>query len=67
MPSFDKYTNYNENAGVSGVVFGHKSNVLEVEMNEMQEVQKSMLRRTIRAVMGDGITDLSKIVYGRTA
>ena len=63
MPSFDKYTNYNENAGVSGVVFGHKSNVLEVEMNEMQEVQKSMLRRTIRAVMGDGITDLSKIVY----
>lgn len=63
MPSFDKYTNYNENAGVSGVVFGHKSNVLEVEMNEMQEIQKTMLRRTIRSIMGDGVTDLSKVVY----
>lgn len=63
MPSFDKYTNYNENAGVSSVVFGHKSNVLEVEMNEMQEIQKTMLRRTIRSIMGDGVTDLSKVVY----
>ena len=33
MPNFDKYSNYNENAGVSGVVFGSGANVLEVEMN----------------------------------
>ena len=38
MPNFDKYSNYNENAGVSGVVFGSGANVLEVEMNEMQKV-----------------------------
>ena len=63
MADFSKYTNYDEHAGVSGVVFGSKSSVLEVEMNEMQEVQKTMLRNTIHNLMGDGITDLSKIIY----
>lgn len=63
MPSFDKYTNYREDAGVSSVVFGKNTNVLEVEMNEMQEIQKTMLRRAIKHFMGDGITDLSKLIY----
>lgn len=60
---FDKYSNYNENAGVSSVVYGAEKPVLEVEMNEMQEVQKTMLRRVVKNTLGDGITDLSKIVY----
>lgn len=60
---FDKYTNYKENAGVSSVVFGAEKPVLEVEMNEIQEVQKTMLRRVVKNTLGDGITDLSKIVY----
>lgn len=63
MASFDKYSNYKNNAGVSGVVFGAEKPILEVEMNEVQEVQKSMLRKAIKNLMGDGITDLSKIVY----
>lgn len=63
MPSFDKYTDYNPKAGVSSVVFGKNSNVLEVEMNEVQEVQKHMLRTAIKNLMGDGVTDLSKITY----
>ena len=63
MADFSKYTNYDEHAGVSGVVFGSKSSVIEVEMNEMQEVQKTMLRNAIHNLMGDGITDLSKITY----
>lgn len=63
MASFDKYSNYKDNAGVSGVVFGAEKPILEVEMNEVQEVQKSMLRKAIKNLMGDGITDLSKIVY----
>ena len=63
MASFDKYTNYNENAGVSSVVFGTGSNVLEVEFNEVQEVQKTMLRRAVKGLLGNGISDLSKITY----
>ena len=63
MASFDKYTNHRDNAGVSGVVFGAEKPLLEVEMNEVQEIQKSMLRRAIKNIIGDGVTDLSKIVY----
>lgn len=63
MADFSKYTNYDKHAGVSSVVFGSKSSVIEVEMNEMQEVQKTMLRSAIYNLMGDGITDLSKITY----
>lgn len=63
MASFDKYTNYKDNAGVSGVVFGAEKPLLEVEMNEMQEVQKTMLRNAIKSIMGDGITDLGKITF----
>ena len=63
MASFDKYTNHRDNAGVSGVVFGAEKPLLEVEMNEVQEIQKNMLRRAIKNIIGDGVTDLSKIVY----
>lgn len=63
MGSFDIYTNYNNTAGVSGVVFGAKKAVLEVELNEMQEISKNMLRDLIKNVVGDGITDISKITY----
>lgn len=63
MASFDKYSNYKDNAGVSGVVFGAEKPLLEVELNEMQEVQKTMLRRAIKNILGDGVTDISKVVY----
>lgn len=63
MADFNKYTNYKDNAGISSVVFGANSTVLEVELNEMQEIQKTMLRRTLKSVFGDGITDISKIKY----
>lgn len=63
MASFDVYSNYKNNAGVSGVVFGAEKPVLEVEVNEVQEIQKTMLRRAIKNIMGDGITDLSRVVY----
>ena len=63
MASFDKYSNYNENAGVSGVVFGAEKPLLEVELNEVQEIQKSMLRNAIKNLLGDGITNLGKITY----
>lgn len=67
MSDFSKYTNYNEQAGVSGVVFGAKSPVIECEMNEVQEVQRTMLNRTIRRLLGNGISNLSKITYDNGA
>ena len=63
MADFSKYTNYKSNAGVSGVVFGANSTVLEVELNEMQEIQKIAMRDLIRNIVGNGITDISKLVY----
>lgn len=63
MSSFDKYTNYNDQAGVSGVVFGANKSVLEVELNEAQEINKKLLSNMISKVCGDGITDITKITY----
>lgn len=51
---FTKYTNYLNNAGVTGVVFGADSPILEVELNEMQEIQKDMLLEVIRSTHLDG-------------
>ena len=59
---FSKYTNYKDNAGISSVIFGANSSILEVELNEMQEIQRTMLRTLIKNVIGDGINDLNKIL-----
>lgn len=63
MANFDRYTNYKDNAGVSGVVFGADSTVLEVELNEMQEIQKHMMHELVKNIVGSGISDLSKLTY----
>lgn len=63
MADFTKYTNYKDNAGVSSVVFGANATVLEVELNEMQEIQMHTMREFVRNVIGNGITDISKLVY----
>lgn len=63
MSAFDKYTNYNDQAGVSGVVFGANKSVLEVELNEVQEINQKLLRNMIAKICGDGITDITKITY----
>lgn len=63
MSDFTKYTNYKDNAGVSGVVFGAHSAVLEVELNEMQEISKNMFRDFVKAAIGDGVTDKKAITF----
>lgn len=63
MDHFDRYTNYNDQSGVSSVVFGSGKSVLEVELNEMQEIFKTSLHNMIVGVCGNGITDASKITY----
>lgn len=66
MADFNKYTNYKDRYGVSGVVFGANATVLEVELNEMQEIQSNMLRDAINAIVGVDsstvfVTDLDDI------
>jgi len=63
MDHFDRYTNYNDQSGVSSVVFGSGKSVLEVELNEIQEIFKTSLRSIIAGVCGNGITDANKITY----
>lgn len=63
MDHFDRYTNYNDQSGVSSVVFGSGKSVLEVELNEIQEIFKTSLHNMIAGVCGNGITDASKITY----
>ena len=63
MASFDKYTNYQNTAGVSGVVFGAEKAVLEVELNEMQEIGKTYMRDFFKSVIGNGITNISALTY----
>lgn len=63
MADFDKYTNYQGNAGVSGVVFGAEKAVLEVELNEMQEISKTHMRDFFKSVIGNGITNISALTY----
>lgn len=63
MASFDKYSNYKGNAGVSGVVFGANKTVLEVELNEVQDIQSNAMHNVLHKVVGDGITDLTKLTY----
>lgn len=61
MGSFDIYSNYRNNAGVSGVVFGAEKGVLEVELNELQEISKHRLKTLASIMVRNGISDVSKI------
>lgn len=58
MASFDRYTNYTEKTSFSGVVAGDKKPFLEVEMNEVQEIFNTKLKR-IAEVLGKSVTPLS--------
>ena len=54
MADFTKYTNYTENTSFSGVIFGGNAPVLEVELNEIQEIQNTKIRRIMQSI-GDGV------------
>ena len=51
---FTKYTNYLNNAGVIGVVYGADSPILEVELNEMQEIQKDEIINILKNIVLNG-------------
>ena len=55
MADFTHYTNYIPGQGVNGVIFSAGKTVLEVELNELQEINKREARRSLYASVGDGI------------
>lgn len=63
MGRFDHRSNFTSNAGITSVVFGAESPILEVELNEMQEVQRKRLGDFFKNFIGDSISDKKAITY----
>ncbi len=55
MGDFEKRSNYNKDAGVVQVKIGFEKPVLEVELNEMQEIQRQRVKDVIQAVVPNGV------------
>lgn len=55
MADFEKRSNYNKDAGVVQVKIGFEKPVLEVELNEMQEIQRQRVKDVIQAVVPNGV------------
>lgn len=55
MSDFEKRSNYNKDAGVVQVKIGFEKPVLEVELNEMQEIQRQRVKDVIQAVVPNGV------------
>lgn len=58
MAGFDKYSNYNENTSFSSVIFGAEKPVLEVELNELQQIINTTIKR-LAGVLGSCVVPLS--------
>lgn len=63
MGDFDKYTDYNPNAGITAVKIGFKKPVLETEFNEMQEISRQRLAKLVSDQIGEGIYGLGTMNY----
>jgi len=55
VADFEKRSNYNKDAGVVQVKIGFEKPVLEVELNEMQEIQRQRVKDVIQAVVPNGV------------
>lgn len=55
MADFEKRSNYNKDAGVVQVKIGFEKPVLEVELNEMQEIQRQRVKDVIQAVVPNSV------------
>lgn len=55
MGDFEKRSNYNKDAGVVQVKIGFEKPVLEVELNEMQEIQRQRVKDVIQAVVPNSV------------
>jgi len=55
VADFEKRSNYNKDAGVVQVKIGFEKPVLEVELNEMQEIQRQRVKDVIQAVVPNSV------------
>lgn len=63
MADFDRYSNYNSNAGVGSVVFGAKAPLLEVEQNELQQIINSHQRKVLNALIPESKVGINSKEY----
>lgn len=64
MADFTHYSNYSEETSFSSVIFGANAPVLETELNEVQQIEETKIKRIIEAI-GEGAFALptGNIVY----
>ena len=55
MAIFEKHSNFDKNANFSSIIIGADAPVLEVELNEMQQIQRERLKNTLRLLFSDGV------------
>jgi hypothetical protein len=60
---FTKNSNFNKNNNFVGVSFGANSNLLEVELNESQDIQKSKLSQLIATLYSDSLVGTGIVAY----
>lgn len=63
MDNFAIFTNYNKDSGIDAVKIGAEKPILEVELNEMQEIQRQKWVNFLSTVYGDGILQKGTITY----
>ena len=63
MADFEKRSNYNKDAGVVQVKIGFEKPVLEVELNEMQEIQRQRVKEVIQAVIPNSVLQGGTYTY----
>lgn len=63
MGRFDKYTDYNKNAGIATVKIGAQMPVLETEFNEMQEISRNRLATFIKTYFPESILGVGTMTY----
>lgn len=63
MPDFSRETNSSYNAGVASVRFGSGSKILEVELNELQDIQRKRVASMTALLFKDGVMNVGTYSY----
>ena len=63
MAIFEKHSNFDKNANFSSIIIGADAPVLEVELNEMQQIQRERLKNTVRLLFSDGVKGIGTYRY----
>lgn len=63
MANFENKSNFDKNANFKSVLIGSGSEVLEVEMNEMQDIWFNSYRKLVKDYFGEGIMNIGKYTF----